>query len=645
MKNKTAKQILAMLLVLILLVSNQTLTIATQAQENNIDEEQTIGQFTPEEQEYINNHKEIYVAGNNNLEPIESYNKKEEKYVGIIPELFQKITQISGIKFKYINKNDNWKSYAKENQVEIISGLINGKGNLEQTYFKSSIEFVKVPIEENDEIVSIAFTQIADEALINIVSKSLKQIDELEKEKIIVRKLIEYSNNNSIDYILVSVGAILAIIIITLFILYKKYKKEAKQAKYIDNITKRGNYQNMELDFNKMITDENRVSYCVVDIGLDIEHIEEIYGYTELEEILKNTADILDKYVNDNEGFARIYKDSFVIIANFISDKIITERVKLIIEKIKELGKDKTYGLEAYAGIYFLKRNDRNLTQAVYNAMQARNEAEQQKISVKKCTEALAMKTRKEKKLEREVLTAFENNEFTTHLQPLINLKNNSVAALEVLARWENPQVGLVKPGIFIHILKDNHMIDKLDILMYEKACKTLVQRRQENKRIFTIFCNFARETIEKNGFLEQIKQIAEKYDIPKEYIGIIISEGTLYQSTANLRIMIEKLREEGFSVLLDNFGATLYSFKDIQQFQIDYLKISPKLTEDLSDERTISITKGIIDMAHSLNIKVICEDFDTREKEQILREIGCDIVQGNAYYQPIPAEEYIMLA
>lgn len=248
---------------------------------------------------------------------------------------------------------------------------------------------------------------------------------------------------------------------------------------------------------------------------------------------------------------------------------------------------------------------------------------------------ALILKTNKNKKLEGHIVKAFENEEFKTYLQPLISLKDNNIVAIEALARWESQQMGLVKPSTFISILQNNNIVDKLDFLMYENTCKMLSKIIEKGQEPVNVFCNFSKETIEKRNFVEKVTRIKEKYELPEKYIGIIISEGN-----EKIKNVIENLRKEGFSVLLNNFGATRYSFNDIKELQIDYLKISSTLTEDLSDNRTVSITKGIIDMAHSLNVKVICEDFETKEKEQILKQIDCDIVQGKAYYPPIPMEE-----
>lgn len=597
--------------------------------------------YTKTELEYIENHKKIYIAGNQNLEPVESYDG--EKYIGILPDIFDEISNISGIEFVYINGNQNWKEYAQNNQVEIVSGIEAGM-NLEQYGLKNSIELVNLPSENEEKIISIAFTEIVDDQLIEIIKKSLNQITEFEKQEIIISNATEEISNVGLFHSLISIGLVLFIISLIFFILYKKYKKEAIKAKYVDNITHMGNYQLMEKNFNNIITDNNRTSYCIVNIGIDVEHIEKLYGYAEVEKILKDVSCILSKNINKHELYARIYKESFVIMADYTSEKNIIERITLMINELKDQvsDKNKAYRLNIYAGIYVLNQTDTFLDKAVYKAMLAKNSAKEQGILVKMCTQALIMKTKKENSLENEMLTALNNDEFLTYVQPMIDIKTGKTQCLEALARWESPKIGLVKPSTFISIFENNNIIDKLDFQMYENVCKMLSKILQNNEEISTVFCNFSKKTIEKKNFFDELEKIAEKYNVPKQYIGIIIHEKMIDYNMLNLSIFIKKLKDIGFSILLDDFDSSVFSFKEIEQLHIDYVKISSKLIENLDDIKTVQIIRKIVETFHELNIEVICKDFSkTGENKKILEEVGSVIIQGSAYYPPVPIEEF----
>lgn len=597
-------------------------------------------EYTEQEQNYIKTHKEIYVAGNSKLAPIESWDG--DLYEGILPDIFKEVSNITGISFVYINKGDNYEEYARNNQIEIISGIL--EEDLSKYEIKDKIELIQFIDEEEEKRVYIAFTQIADDEIISIMQKSLGQINQVGKTKIIISNNLKDEQNPILKEILMGSVIIFTVSTIVFILLCRKYKKQSNENKYVDNITQMGNYQQLEEIFNKKIKGETRCAYCVINMGIDINHIEQVYGYSEVEKILKDIAYVLKKVTEPNEEFARIYKDTFIIISNCISDKAIIEEINYIIDEIKTYIKEKnvTYELNIAVGVYFLKQTDDSLQQAVYNAMQARNEAKGQGKQVRICTDVLMMKIKKENRIEKEIITALNNKEFTTYAQPLLNLRNQKINEIEILARWESPKMGLIKPNSFIKVLENNNLIDKLDFLMYEKTCEMLSELRRQGKQLCTAFCNFSRSTIEKKNFFDELKRILDKYDIPESNIGIIIGKSSIEKGVANLKITIEKLKAKGFTVLLDDIEILSYSFKEIKDISIDYIKISAKLTENLNDNKTVAIVKGVIEIVHSLGIKVICEDFDSKTHENILREIGCDVVQGNSYFQPIPTEEII---
>ena len=596
--------------------------------------------FTQKELNYINEHKEIYIAGNPNIEPVESFNGEE--YDGIIPDVFKKISEKTGMNFVYINGTQNWEDYALNNQVEIISGLEKGT-DLGKYKLKNSMDMVRFSVNNNEKIITIAFTEIADDELVSIKEKAIKEKNILDMQEIIAPNMVEEQKNMSLFYVLIGVIAIFSVISIVLYDAYRKYKRENLKSKYIDNITNFGNYQSMEKKFNSIITENNRTSYCVINMGIDIAHVEEVYGYSEVQKILKDIANIINKNINKNELFARIYKDSFVIMADFVSEKSIEERIGKIVNEIRDNSKEnnKIYGLNIYSGVYILNQTDSNLGKVVYNAMLAKQSAKEQGMLVKMCTQALIMKAKKEHGLEKEMLTALRDKEFLTYVQPLINLQTMQTACLESLARWESPRIGLLKPSTFIPIFENNNLIDELDFQMYENICKMISKSIKLNKQIYTVFCNFSKKTLENSMFFNKLQEIAEKYQIRKEYIGIIL-ESKMYSIT-NLKFTIKRLREAGFKILLSSFDPLIYSFKEVSQLQVDYIKFSAKLTENLNDYKTIEVISGIIQILHELNIKVICEEFnETKTEAQKLKSIGVDVLQGNAYYPPMPIEEII---
>lgn len=592
-------------------------------------------EYTENEKEYIQKNKEVYIAGSQKLEFIENY--KDGSYIGILPDIFNKISELTGISFTYINEGQDWKEFERNNQIEIISGVT--QKDIDNLNIKEKIKIINVPIKDSNEDIYIVFTQIADDELIKITQKAIDEINKTDMQSIIFANTIGIRNKNINEKMMyVNIGVILLFIVVIVF-LYKKYKKELNNEKYIDNITETGNYKLIEEKYNKYITENVRYAYCVVNLRIYLDHIEEVYGYNVVENILKEVSDIINKNIEKEEMFARIYKDSFVILSKYEANSYITEKIKKLINEIKDKIKKENpvYELKINAGIYCLKQTDVDLRKAVYYAMQARNEIANDSENVKICSDTLIMKINKNINLEKNILEALNNKEFCAYVQPLLNLNNKEIQEVEVLARWESPKYGLIRPGAFLNILEKNNYMKKLDYYMYEMACKSLSELKDNDKELFTVFCNFSISTLEDKNFYENLEQISKKYEIPEKYIGIIIEKNVINKGIVNMQYIIEKLKDKGYIVLLNNFESLSYSLRGINPKLIDYVKISSKVTEDLEDLQNIAILKGIIDTVHSLGIKVICEDFGKSNNEYILQKLGCDRIQGYSYHQPVP--------
>lgn len=601
--------------------------------------------LTKEEKEYISNNEVVYVIGNKDLYPIEYYDEANEKFVGVMPEIMKKISEKTGLKFEYINKRKDEKieEIAKNLQAEIISAIDVNEIDMKEYNIKYNIEYVYMPQNDKVEKISIAFTTISDDKLINIINKSLEKISEEEKQYILLKNVMKEESKNNMQYIILITILILSSIIIYLFIRLKKVAKLEKQQKYMDNLTGYGNYQNMELNFNNYINDENRCTYCVINILTDISNIEKRYGYSEVSEVLKYISNVINEYTMDNEMFSRIYNDSFVIIAQYASEDAIVKRINLINNKVLEFNKahKKSYALNINVGIYCIKPKDKQLSKIVYNALQASKYAENNNILYKIADKALIRDVNRKYKLEESIINGFENDEFVTYLQPIIDIKNGEISSCEALARWNNREEGFIKPSIFLDILEKNNMVSRLDMLMFENICKFIQNRQKNHKELFVIFCNFSRINFNTQNFCSTLNEIIRKYNVPAEYIGIIITESIYTEKVRSIKKIINELRKIGFKVVLDNFGTSFYSFRDIKEFSIDYLKLSPNFVEDIDDSRTIAITKGFIEIAHEINIKVICEEIENMEQISKLKEINCDMIQGFAVYPPMPIKEF----
>lgn len=587
------------------------------------------------EQEIEDNRKlgTIYIIGNNNLGKVEKYSNQLKQYIGVMPELFKKIEEISGLNFEYLQIKTTREQEIKNSQADLVSGIVDE--NLQEV-----VEKVKVFTLPNQKEVYIGFTAIASEQLRETVKKAVNSLPQDEKEQIILAVLqnengqnVERDNKHIISIILVLIATLIGI-----SIYIKTLKKRIRKEKYTDNITGYSNYTNFKKSFTNFIDDEIKSNYCLVDLGVDTACVEETYGYLEVERLLKGICDILDTYIDNNEMFCRKTNNSFLLLLDYGSQRKLEERIISINEGIRNY--TTKYTLKCLFGIYFMKSTDNDLETATFYAMQARkNSAETGKLYTI-CNKSLMQKIDENYNLEKEIAGALKKKEFISYIQPIINIEEKQTVAIEFLARWENEKYGFIKPRRFLKILEKNNLIYELDLQMLKNACTILGELEETIDDKLMAFCNFSRNSFSKPEFVDDIKEILLEHLVNPNTIAIVITEDILTSHKYNIKKIVKELKELGLLIVLDNFGGTEDSINDIADLECDFIKIAPKLLNNIEEEKKQIILKQIINLARELEIEVICENIEKTETEQILKNMGCKLLQGNLYCQAIPLEE-----
>ena len=619
------KIILKIILILILII------LAIQAK--------TLSQYTQEQIEYNNQLGEIYIIGSDNLGELEKYDSEKQEYVGLMPKLFENIKEKTGLNLKYTNIKTNKEETIKNSQGEIVSSIIG------ENLPEGITEKIKIFTLPNEENVYIGFTKIASEEVKNIVKTYINEMSQEEREKLILTTLQKDEDikieQKKINYTVIFMIIIL-ILMVTIITYIKNLKKKIRKEKSTDEVTGYSNYNNFEKNFNKFITDEVKANYCLVDLGIDIKNIEDIYGYEKEEEIIKEVAQIINDYIKDNEMFCRRTSNSFLILLDYISQKNLEERIVIIEEKIKNQSKKVNTEIKIHFGIYNLKNNTGDLKEAVYYAMQTRKECEKNDTLMLICNQSLENKIDENYHLEKDILDAFKKKEFLSYVKPIINLKEKNIYAVEFLARWENERNGFVKPRRFLKILEKNNLIYELDKLMFKNACELIEYLKINQNREMRIFCNFARSSLTKKQFIDNIKETLEEYRVNPNLLGIVITEDFLTKNTYNIKKVMKELKEIGVLIILDNFGGGANSLKDISEFECDFLKISNTILKDIDRQKNQEIVNHIVILSKNMGIEVICDNIEKSESEEILKNIGVNLLEGNLYCQPIPVEEML---
>jgi EAL domain-containing protein (putative c-di-GMP-specific phosphodiesterase class I) len=249
-------------------------------------------------------------------------------------------------------------------------------------------------------------------------------------------------------------------------------------------------------------------------------------------------------------------------------------------------------------------------------------------------------------RLNNELKEALEKGELTLFYQPIIDIQNMKIGGFEGLMRWRHPVNGMISPGVFIPVAEDSGLITDLSRLALELACDAAMKLQAAASQdlvgpepIF-VGVNFSVKdfsAIDLPGLLQAA--IQEKQMDPLQ-IHLEIVESLLMESPEKARAVLEKCREIGINISIDDFGSGYSSLSYLHFFPIDTLKIDQSFIRTLSkDQGSKVLVKAIIGLAHNLGMKVIAEGVETSADAEYLRLEGCEYIQGYFFSKPLAFE------
>ena len=250
--------------------------------------------------------------------------------------------------------------------------------------------------------------------------------------------------------------------------------------------------------------------------------------------------------------------------------------------------------------------------------------------------------------IEGKMQQALYNDEFKAFYQPKYDLKTRKIVGAEALVRWISPETGFMPPGKFIPLFEENGFVIQVDYYILEKTFQLQKERLEAGKEVIPISVNQSRLHMTEENYLEKMKAIVEKYNIPAGLIELEITE-TMFgdfdnkASQQNAAKIVQGLHELGFSLSVDDFGSGYSSFSLLGILPMEVMKIDRSvLTGADTSERMKEILAYVVKLGHALNMEVLCEGIETREQEILLLNLGCRLGQGFFNAKPMPVEEFV---
>jgi len=581
----------------------------------------------------------VYVAGSHDKYPIEYYDKESDEYKGIIPEMLKKISERTDIDFVYINGDKtNKKSMAENLQVDIVTsteaGSFYGKDYLELLSYENNGETKKC---------GLIFTTLADQDMISKIKIAANKIPVNEKNGIYLSYATEKPKTNHIWIISAIILSLLVIVLIVILLFrIKRMRKEYATDKVTDSETGMGNLQFFKYHFRYTISDISRSLYYIAYIILDSSYLRSYHGDSSFEDVLRYTASVLSESTGDREVSARITENGFAFAFQSTNDDDAKKRLKEVMNKLNgfEEVKEKSNKLVFHSAVYHLGGSDKNCEILLFNLRKNCNKIFGTEKQIVFCDTHSMNIIQEEKKITESILKGFENNEFKMYLQFIVDNKTKEIISAEALSRWDSREKGLIGPGKYIENMETSGLISKHDFYMFDLACRQLEKWKGTKFENIALSCNFTRITLSEENFIEKIKMISNGYNFDKSKIAIEITEDTIEKVRETATNNVKLCKEIGFRVYLDDLGSGYTSLANLCDYPIDVVKIDRDILLKTKTEKGKDLFTGIIALAHSLNIKVICEGVETEEQNTLVSSSACDFIQGWYYSKALPLEE-----
>lgn len=407
-----------------------------------------------------------------------------------------------------------------------------------------------------------------------------------------------------------------------------------------DSLTGLLNQNGFEKNVSKFKADRSRANssaycYCYLDIH-NMKAFNLTYGKKIGDELILLLCEkLIQVFPNDTIG--RLDDDHFIVYtcAQDLNSKL---------EKIREYCKssERRLPFEFHVGIYRDNRNAKPEYAIECARLALQSIKSDYRQFVKYYSDAMSDEYLNRIYILNHIDRAIEEHWIRVFYQPIIRTATGKACGLEALARWVDPERGLITPGQFIPIFEQVHLNAKLDLYIVEEVCKEMKVSHEQGFQIMTTSVNLSPEDFETEDMPSAICEIADQYGIPHEKIVIEITESAFIKQPKRLQDAIKKFHAHGFKVWLDDFGSGFSSLNVLKSYPFDVIKFDIEFIRDLDPQGAGAvIIKNMIQMARELGIHTLAEGIESGVQFNFLKLYGCECLQGFLFEKPRPLSYY----
>ncbi|KHD37607.1 histidine kinase [Clostridium acetobutylicum] len=390
---------------------------------------------------------------------------------------------------------------------------------------------------------------------------------------------------------------------------------------------------------------DNQVTILYIDVD-GFKTINDTYGHDIGDYVLIEISNRLKRTIKENNILARLGGDEFVII---IEGKLSKEEIEKICEKLISSCKETIYSdnylfnVTISIGVAIFPHDAMSRNVIMKNADIAMYDAKSRgKNRYSFFDSHVSNEILERGEIELLLRNVDYDREFELYYQPQIDINTNKLIGVEALIRWHSPIMGNIPPNKFIKIAEETGSIEKIGQWVMNTAAKQIGIWNEKFDSNIRMSINISPNQLVSIDFASDLEKIMKKYGLKSDWIDIEITENIAMKGEGIFQQIFSILDGMGISISIDDFGTGYSSLSYIQKFSFNRLKIAKELIDNITiDLNKRHIVKAIVMLSEGLNILTIAEGVETEDQLNIVKEIGCNQVQGYVYSKPVTADRF----
>lgn len=400
------------------------------------------------------------------------------------------------------------------------------------------------------------------------------------------------------------------------------------------------------------LADRNiRPAFAVLYLDVDrFKVVNDSLGHQAGDQLLRGVAERLTSAVRRSDTFARLGGDEFGILVEGLRDVSdamrVAEHISNALTTPFMIGNQKVFATVSIGIAYPDARYDRpgdilrDADIAMYRAK------EQGRARHQVFDREMQARARSRLELESNLRQVVTRQELRLHYQPVVSLKTQQVVDVEALVRWQHPEMGLVPPGKFIPVAEETGAIVEIGAWVIEEGCRQMRQWQQAGvPPSMSVTVNLSTRQLSEPNIVEEIVRIGQQTGLGLDRLKLEITESAVIAQPERASATLKELKRLGVRILLDDFGTGYSSLSYLHQLPIDVIKIDGSFIRQLAPgNKNAELVRTIVMLGKNLGMEVVAECVETFEQVEMLKELGCEYVQGYVFSKPVEASEVVKL-